>query len=228
MENLIIIGISTTAKTVFQFVQRYSLYNVLGFAVNQEYRISDTFCNLPVFAVESLDRIIDKRKDKIFVAIQWNNLNEDRKNVYINLKKQGFLFANLISPNAIINGDIHGDNCWIADQVVIDFGAFVNNNVFIKVGAYISDAFISDHCFIGAKSLVAGGAFIGEQSFIGLGTIVFDFVKVGNKCIVGAATSLKRNLSDFSVYKTSNNFFVSKQYSSEEIMTKLVASKNIR
>lgn len=228
MENLIIIGTSTTAKTIFQFVQHYSLYNVLGFAVNEQYRTVETFCGLPVYTIEKLDTFIDKSKDKLFVAIQWNNLNADRKKVYENLKQQGFSFANLISPNAIVNGNIKGDNCWIADQVAIDFGAVIYNNVFIKVGAYISNAIIFEHCFIGAKSLIAGGVTIGQQSFIGLGAIIFDFVQVGEKCIVGGATALKRNLNDFSVYKTRIDNFIMKQYSGEEIESKLVASKNIR
>lgn len=229
MENLIIIGTSTTAKTIFQFVQRYSLYNVLGFAVNEQYRTTESFCGLPVYAIENLETVIDKNKDKLFVAILWNHLNADRKKVYVSLKEKGFLFANLLSPKASINGRIVGDNCWVGDFVTIDFDTDIHSNVHVKTGAHIGhESIIDKHCFIGARSVIGGKVTIGEQSFVGLSATIFEQVHVGKKCIVGAATALKRNLNDFSVFKTTNENFITKQYSCEEIEDKLVASKNLR
>ena len=112
----------------------------------------------------------------IFVAIQWNRCNSDRKSVYLRLKKEGFRFANLISPNAIVNGLILGDNCWITDMVVVDFGSIINNNVFVKVMAYVGpNTHICDHCFIGAKSTIGGSTTIGEQSFVGINSTIFNF-----------------------------------------------------
>lgn len=229
MENLIIIGTSTTAKTIFQFVQRYLLYNVLGFAVNENYRTIESFCGLPVYAIENLEKVIDKNKDKLFVAILWNHLNADRKNVYVSLKEKGFLFANLLSPKASINGKIIGDNCWVGDFVTIDFDTVIHSNVQIKTGAHVGhESIIHNHCFIGARSVIGGKVIIGSQSFVGLAATIFEQVQVGEKCIVGAATALKRNLNDFSVHKTANDNYITKQYSSDEIEEKLVASKNIR
>lgn len=229
MENIVIIGTSVAANNIFKFIEKYQLFNVLGFAVNKEYRNSVEYLGKPVFELESLDTIIDKDKDFIFVAIQWNNLNADRKRVYEALKSQGYKFANLISPMASINGTLVGDNCWITDFVCIDTDAIIGNDVFVKVGAWVGDhALVGDHCFIGAKSTVGGGVKVGEQSFIGLGAIVFDDTTVGKKCIVGAATALKRNLPDFSVYKTTSDTCVVKSYPEDVIESKLQFRKNVR
>ena len=229
MDNIVIIGTSSTASCVFTFIENYSLFNVIGFAVNSKYKRLENFCGKPVYEVESLNSKIDKEKDFLFVGIQWNNLNADRRCVYEKLKNEGYKFANLISPHAIVNGKIWGDNCWIHDFVGIDAGAEINNNIHIKAGVWIGEhTVVEDHCFLGAKSTIAGGVHIGKQSFIGLGAIVFDDVNIGTKCIVGAATALKRNLPDYTVYKTSSDMFITKTYPEDVIESKLQFKKNIR
>lgn len=229
MEKLVIIGTSTTARTVYSFIKSYGLYEVMGFAVNEAYRKELSFLGLPVYSIENLEEVINKDEDCLFVAIQWNNLNADRRKVYEQLKNRGFKFANIISPRAVIHGNIKGTNCWIADEAVIDFNSVVADDVFVKVGAMIGpDTSVSAHCFIGAKAVIAGDVVIGEQSFIGLSAVIFDEVKVGRKCIVGAGTALKRNLPDFSVCKTDLNYCLIKQYEEDVIETKLQFSRNIR
>lgn len=229
MDRLIIIGTSVAASNICKFVEKYKLYDVVGFAVDKAYKTVDTYLEKPVFEVEALDTIIDKQKDVLFVAMQWNRLNADRRSVYERLKANGWQFANLVSPLASINGTLEGDNCWITDFVCIDTDARIGNDVFVKVGAWVGDhALVGDHCFIGAKSTVGGGVKIGEQSFIGLGAIVFDDTTVGRKCIVGAATALKRNLADCCVYKTASDNFVIKHYTESEIEQKLLFRKNVR
>ena len=229
MEKIIIIGTSVAASNICKFIEKYRLYEVAGFAVNREYKTADTYLDKPVYEVECLDRIVDKQKDYLFVAIQWNRLNADRRRVYEQLKGEGYRFANLVSPLASINGCLNGDNCWITDFVCIDTDAVIGNDVFVKVGALVGDhAQVSDHCFIGAKSTVGGGVQVGEQSFIGLGATVFDDTKVGRKCIVGAATALKRNLPDCCVYKTASDNFVVKEYGEDVIEQKLLFRKNVR
>lgn len=37
MKNLVIVGISDTADRIARFVERYSLYNIIGCIVNMEY-----------------------------------------------------------------------------------------------------------------------------------------------------------------------------------------------
>jgi len=228
-KNLVIVGTSSTAITVKSFVEHYDLFNILGFAVNRSYIKDPIYCEKPVFAIEELDNVIDKDNDLLFVAIQWNHLNADRRKVYESLKVLGYKFANLISPNAIIKGKLIGDNCWIADQVNIDFGSVIGSNCFLKIQAFVADScIIEDHCFIGAKSLIAGGCKVGKQSFIGLSSTLFDDTTVGEKCIVGACTAVKRNLPNYSKISTSLDNYKIKQYEEDEIESKLISSLNVR
>lgn len=228
MEKLIIVGLSSTAKHAFEFIKMYNLYEVVGFAVNKKYKSCDTFCDLPVYALENLKEEV-KVDFSIFIALLWNHLNKDRRNLYEYCQSEGYQMVNLISPHAIIRGEIEGDNCWIHDFVVIQNNTRIKSNVAIMAYTLIGDScLVEPHCFFGARSLLGGGSKVGEQSFIGLNATIFDDTIIGKKCIVGACTAVKRNMPDFSKYATPSDNIVIKQYSEEEIENKLVFSANKR
>lgn len=226
-QNLLIIGTSTTALHVYNFVNEYGLYNIIGFAVDREYIKEKTFLDLPVFAMDEIEEKIDKNNDFLFVAMLWNRLNSDRRKIYEQLKSKGFQFANIISPTAKVRGILEGENCWIHDYVIIQNEAIIGTNVammaFTLIGAHCE---IGAHCFFGAKSTVGGGCKIGEQTFVGINTTIFDDRIVGKKCIVGACTALKRDLSDFSSCKTDIDSMVIKTYDENIVESKLVFSEN--
>lgn len=228
-EKLIIVGISSTARHVYDFVQGYHLYEILGFAVDEQYRTSDRFCDLPVYSLETLDDVFDKTEIKIFVAILWNRLNSDRKYLYERLKAQGYQFANLISPSAVIRGKLLGDNCWVHDYVVIQSQVEIGEDTMLMAFSLVGDyAQVGRHCFLGAKSTVAGKSLIGDQTFIGINCTVFDGTKVGKKCILGACTVVKRNVDDFSVVKTDTKSMIVVSCEEKNIESKLMFEKNER
>lgn len=228
MRNLIIIGTSKTALHVYNFVNEYKLYNILGFAIDRKYIKEKHFLGLPVFAIDELEEKINKKKDFLFVAMLWNRLNLERRKMYDKLKAEGFLFANIISPTAKIRGSINGDNVWIHDFVIIQNNAVIEANcavmAFTLIGASCK---IGAHCFFGTKSTVGGGCIIGEQTFVGINSTVFDDRIVGKKCIVGACTALKRDLPDFSSCKTDLDSLIIKTYDEGVVESKLLFSKNI-
>lgn len=229
MDKLIIVGLSTTARHVLSFVKMYNLYEVIGFAVSRKYKTCNIFCGLPVYTLETLNDECEETDFSVFIAILWNHLNRDRKELYEICKSYNYKMANLISPNAIIRGNIKGDNCWIHDYVIIQNDAQLESDIAIMAYSLIgADTHIGSHCFFGARSLLGGGSVIGEQSFVGLNATIFDDTKIGKKCLVGACTAVKRNMPDFSKYVTSSDDIVIKQYSEDEIENKLVFSKNKR
>lgn len=229
MERLIIVGIGATSRHVLSFVARHRLYEVAGFAVNRVYIKERIFCNLPVYAIEDLDSIIDKSRDKLFVAIQWNRLNADRRRVYESLKTRGYQFANLISPYAIVYSDIQGDNCWVCDGAVIYNDVCIGNDSFIKEQAVVGgNTTVGNHCFIGIHAVVGGGSTIGDQVFAGMNSTIYDNTSIGNKCIVGAGVAVKRNMPDFSKLQLASEASEFKQYEAAEIESKLMYDRNVR
>lgn len=229
MEKLIIIGLGTNARHVYEFVNYYKLYDVVGFAVNSTYKTIDTFYDLPVYTLENLIEEYGSNNFVVFVALLWNHLNRDRKQLYDFCKSKGYKMANIISPKSVIRGNLIGDNCWIHDYVIIQNDAQLESNIAVMAYSLIgADTKVSSHCFFGARSVLGGGSSIGEQCFVGINATIFDDTTIGKKCIIGACTAVKRNVPDFSRYITKTEDVTVKQYSEEEIEEKLVFSKNVR
>ena len=229
MDNLVIIGIGTNARHVFEFVNMYNLYNVIGFAVNENFLEKDEFCGLPVYPLEKLN-VIDLGSFKVFIALLWNRLNRDRRDLFEYCDKMKYEFASIVSPHAIIrSSSSYGRNCWIHDFVVIQNNSVVGDNVAIMAYSLIgANTHVGSHCFFGARSLLGGGSTIGEQSFVGLNATIFDDTQIGDKCIIGACTAVKRNMPSFTKYITSSSDITVKQYSENEIESKLMFKKNQR
>lgn len=229
MEKLVIVGLSATSRLALSFVQYHKLFEVVGFAVNEQFKSNNEFCGLPVFSLEHLNDEIKVDNFQIFVAILWNHLNADRRKVYEYCKQKGYKMANLISPLAVVRSEITGDNCWLHDHVVVQNNTKLGSDIAVMQGTLIgADAIVESHCFFGAHSILGGGCSLGEQSFVGLHATVFDDTHIGKKCIVGACTAVKRNMPDYSKYVTPSDNIVIKQYTEDEIENKLIFSKNVR
>ncbi len=173
---------------------------------------------------------IDVENDFVFVAVLWSHLNADRRHLFERVRQMGrFRFANIISPNAIIRGEIRGVNCWICDNVLLQERAVIEDDVYVMDRAIVAHrAVVKSHAFITIGATVLGAVVIGEQSYIGANATIFDETHIGRKCIVGACTYVKRNLQDCSVIKTPSDSFVIKTYPESEIENKWVAHKNVR
>lgn len=229
MKNLIIVGLGRTAMHVYSFVKYHNLYNVIGFAVNEKYKNCETFNGLPVFSLEHLEKECSDNDFCLFIAVLWNRLNSERKEIYDYCKGKGYTLANLISPTAMIRSEILGDNCWIHDYVVIQNNAHIASDVLIMAYTLIgANTTIEPHCFFGARSLLGGGSIVGEQCFIGLNATIFDDTIIGRKCIIGACSAVKRNVPDFSKYATLSDNINLKEYTEEDIENKLIFSLNKR
>lgn len=234
MKNLVIVGISDTADRIARFVERYSLYNIIGCTVNKEYVPEGGMAevggvNRKVFPLEELDKFIDKENNLLFVAVLWNRLNADRRYLYEKVKSMGYHFANIISPNAQVRGELLGDNCWICDGVIVQEHVKFGNDIFVMDNAMVGHwTMVSDHVFIAIRATVCGAVDIGEQCYIGANATVFDEVKIGKKCLIGGATVAKRSVPDFSVVKIPSDTMIIKQYPEDLIESKWLAHHNVR
>lgn len=212
-----------------EFVRFHQLYNVIGFAVDRAYKTCSEWHDLPVYELENLQQQCPEQHYSLFIAVMWNHLNAERKSLYLRCKEMGFHLANLISPTAIIRGNICGDNCWVHDYAVIQNNAVIQADTFIMAYSLVGPAVqLGEHCFLAVRSLVAGGSRVGDQTFIGLSSTVFDDTTIGRKCIVGACCAVKRNLPDFTRCVTASDACVMKQYTEDEVENKLVSAFNKR
>lgn len=233
MNNIVIIGISDVADRFIKIIEKYNLYNVVGCAVDKQY-LPDTDeillggAKRKVWNIEELKYHINSKVDLVFVALLFNHLNADRKNLYVKLKAQGFRFGNIISPLASVRTSDVGENCFIGDFVVIHEGAIIGNNVIIKdltvVGAYSN---IADHVFLSGCTAIGGGCCIGEESFIGMNATIYTGNNIGEKCLVNAGISVNKDIPSCAMVTCKRNNYDIKVFDREIMNESIIANNKI-
>lgn len=232
-KDIIIIGASDTADRIISFIEHYDLFNVRGCAVNKAYINSERSEVMlagkkrQVFALEDIDNVRDS-DTVFFVALLWNRLNADRRDLFNKAKSLNLPLANIISPKASVRGEI-GFGCYIGDYVVLQERSSIEDNVWLMDGTIIGHrATVKTHVFCSLRALVGGSSFIGEQTYLGLNCTIFDEVSIGEKCLIGGSTVVKRNLPPCTIVKTANDSNIIKQYPDSIIESKWLVHHNIR
>lgn len=200
MDKLVIVGIGSVTPDIIHFVNKYKLYEIVGFSVDKKYLVPK-YRELPVYPLEELELYVNKEEVKVFVAISWyNQLMKFKREKFDDLKTRGFHFANLISPLASINTEDIGEGNWINDFCVI--GSYVkigDNNIVRSLSVIGHDTIIGNHNTLSGRAFIAGDNIIGNQNYFGINCTVFNRLKIGSKCIIGGASVCKVDLCDYSI-----------------------------
>lgn len=228
MESIYLFGTSTTASRVKSFIEFHQLYKIEGFLVDDNYKTSDSFEGHKILTISEFRDLPDYTKVPVFICIAWNRLNQDRKDLFNRYEKE-FNLVNLVSPHSVIRGELIGTNILVGDYSVLEMGSTVQRNCILDHQCFIgSRSVIEQHSYIAVKVMIAGSTTIGEQSFVGINATIFDQVRIGKKCIIAGGETIKRNVENFSAVKSSGIEQMIQTYSEKEVITKLLASKNVR
>lgn len=118
--------------------------------------------------------------------------------IYNRLMQEGYSFANLIHPSAIISPSAKlGKGLIIKPHALISTEASIGNNVSIEENGIIGhDSVIEDHCQISANVVIAGGCHIGAATYIGLSVPVKQGINIGANSIIGMGSVVLRDIPD--------------------------------
>lgn len=121
-----------------------------------------------------------------------------KKKLYEKLNNEGFRFANIIHPQAIISPSAKiGSGLILKAHSLISADAVVGDNVSIEENGIIGhDSVVSDHCQISANVVVAGGCKVGEATYISLGVPVKQGTVIGANCVIGMGSVVIRDIPD--------------------------------
>lgn len=206
MESLVIVGIGETARLAYNYFSKENKYIIKSFLVSGDYKSTNSFCSLPVNALENIEEIFPCNNHKVFVAIGANRLNRDRTTIYNSLIEKGYSFATYISPHiTFIAEDVKvGQNCFILEANVLQSGVKIGDNVFLWSGNHIGHkTLIKDHCFISSHCVISGFVSIGFYSFLGVNCTIEDETSIGNDNFIGAGCLIRSDTDDNSVYQIS-------------------------
>ena len=114
-----------------------------------------------------------------------------RKLLYQKVKEEGYLFANLIHPEAEISENVKLGEGVIVARAWISGPTIIGDNTGISQNAIIGhDTRIGEHSMISPGVFVAGECKIGECVYIGPHAAIKDRINVGYTAIVGMSAAV--------------------------------------
>ncbi len=201
-KKLVIFGAGDIAQLAHFYFTEEGKYQVEGFVVDDEYKQSDQFCELPLVRFSQLESQFPASDYDAFVAVSYNNMNELRAQKYMQLKEMGYSIASYISPYCTNFAKSIGENCFILEDNTLQPFVTIGNNCTLWSGNHIGHhSTIGDHNFLTSHVVVSGGVNIGNKCFIGVNATLRDHIKVADKTLVAAGALLLNDTEENGVYK---------------------------
>lgn len=110
--------------------------------------------------------------------------------------QQGYRFATLIHPSAVIGGGVVlGEGAQVMAGAVVQADAAIGAGAIINTGALVDhDCRVGDHCHIAPGAVVCGGVSLGQRVHVGTGAKIVQGVSVGEHSVVGAGAVVLRDI----------------------------------
>lgn len=198
MEKIIILGMGGHAKSLVDILEKQRKYEVAGFVVNEDV---DKAINgkYPVIGSDSdLEKIYQSGIRNAAIGIGYMGKSDLRERLWKKLKHLGFYLPVICDPSAILAGSV-----WISEGCFVGKGSILNSNVsigkmcIINTGAIIEhDCCVDDFSHISVGSVLCGNVKVGIASFVGANATVIQGKSIGDKCIVGAGTVIRKDVED--------------------------------
>jgi sugar O-acyltransferase (sialic acid O-acetyltransferase NeuD family) len=201
--RLVIVGDSLFAEIAHEYFTHDSPYEVVGFAVEHDYRKRDKLNGLPVIDFESVADRYPPDEHSVYVALVYTQLNRPRARLMAASKERGYSLASYISSRAFVwrNVDI-GEHCFVFENNVVQPFVTIGNNVVLWSGNHIGHhSRIRDNCFISSHVVVSGSVDVGENSFLGVNSTLVNDISIGRDTWLGPNVTITRNVEPGSVFR---------------------------
>ena len=131
----------------------------------------------------------------VVVAIGNNEIRQQKIKL---LQQNNFNLITLIHPTAVISKYAAiAQGTVVFAGVVINAFAKVGAGCIINTGAVVEhDCIIDDFAHICPNVALAGGVIVGSKSWVGIGSQVKQLVSIGNNCLIGAGSTVIKNIPD--------------------------------
>jgi UDP-perosamine 4-acetyltransferase len=121
-----------------------------------------------------------------------------RKTVYDRLCGQGYGFAPVVHPQAVVSKfAVIQPGAQILAGAVVGPGAVIGENAIINTRASVDhDCRIGAHVHVAPGATLSGGVVVGESSHVGTGASVIQGIRIGRGCLVAAGAVVVRDVPD--------------------------------
>jgi len=196
--KLLLIGAGGHCKVILDLLLKTKKYKISGI-IDLKERVGESIFGIKIIGTDSLlSSFFKKGIRSCFISMGSIGDPGLRVKLFNNAKKIGFIFPNLISPNALISPKVVlGEGNYIAPGAIINADTRIGDNCIINTGAIVDhDCKIGNFVHLAPGSVLNGGVCVGNYSHIGAGSTVIQNIKIGEKTIVGAASLVIKNISN--------------------------------
>jgi sugar O-acyltransferase (sialic acid O-acetyltransferase NeuD family) len=202
MKKIVIFGTGDIGQLANYYLTHDSSSEVVAFCSDGEYIDGDSFEGLPLVAFEDVVETYPPDDFGMFVALSYRNLNEIRRQKYVEAKEKGYTLPGYICSKSVIwDTDSIGDNCFIFENQTIQPFTKIGNNVTLWSGNHIGHhSTIGDHCFITSHVVVSGHVDIGHSCFLGVNATIRDGISLAPQSVIGAGATILKPTVEQGVY----------------------------
>jgi len=198
---LVIFGSGEIASLAKFYFETDAGREVAAFTVDDDYAGDETFEGKPLLAWSEVLRRHPPGDAEVHVALSYQKLNRLRQAKYEQVKNAGYTLPSYVCSKASVWPDlVHGDNCFILEDQVIQPTCRIGNNVMLWSGNHIGHgSVIGDHTYFASHVVVSGHCTIGQRCFFGVNATLRDFLTIGDDCFIAMGASIVKDLGDGAV-----------------------------
>jgi sugar O-acyltransferase (sialic acid O-acetyltransferase NeuD family) len=202
MAKVVIFGTTEFAELNYFYLTHDTPHEVVAFTEDRDYIKKETFFGLPVVPFEDIESLYPPRDYKMRIAVLYGKVNKNRAKKYYEAKAKGYDLINYISSKAITwPGLVIGDNCYIAENVVLQPFISIGSNIAIMNSTSIGHhSVIGDHCYLAAQVVVLGGVKVEPYCFLGGNSTIRNNVTVASESVIGAGALILQDTLEQRVY----------------------------
>lgn len=198
---LVIFGAGEIASLARYYFETDGDRKVAAFTVDDAYADADSFDGLPLLPWSETLKHFPPDEAEVHVALSYQKLNRLRQAKYEQVKAAGYTLPSYVCSKATVWPDlVHGDNCFILENQVIQPTSRIGNNVMLWSGNHIGHgSVIGDHTYLASHVVISGHCEIGQRCFFGVNATLRDFLTIGDDCFIAMSAAIVKDMPQGSV-----------------------------
>jgi len=202
MQKVILFGILDTAQLAHYYLKKDPTIEVVGFTVHEQYiQENRSFEGLPVVPFESVTDYFPPSEYKLFVPMTGRKMNRLRESIYLEGKAKGYSFYSYVSPNATVNDNEIGENCFILEDNTLQPFTKIGNNVVMWSGNHIGHhGDIKDHVFFTSHVVLSGHCIVNSYSWFGVNATITNDCTIAEGTCVAMGALISKDTQEWQLY----------------------------
>jgi sugar O-acyltransferase (sialic acid O-acetyltransferase NeuD family) len=202
MKPVVIFGVGDFARIAYVYLRDDSDFEIVAFAVHQEYISGSELFGVPVVPFERLTRSHPPSDHSMFVAAGFSRVNQLRASIFQECVDAGYEMISYVNSRALVHPEAHiGANTFIFEANVVQPFVKIGDDCVLWSGNHIGhDVTIGDHVFIASHAVVSGNVTIGDYCFVGVNATFRDGITIAPRCVIGASALIMKDTEEGGVY----------------------------